>query len=50
MPTPKPVVLCILDGWGLSDVKAGNAPALAKHPKFRRDHARPPRPTVDPRQ
>ena len=34
MPTPKPVVLCILDGWGLSDVKAGNAPALANTPNL----------------
>ena len=34
MPTPKPVVLCILDGWGLSDVKAGNAPVLASTPNF----------------
>lgn len=32
MNTPKPVVLCILDGWGLSDVKDGNAPFLAKTP------------------
>ncbi|AWB47275.1 2,3-bisphosphoglycerate-independent phosphoglycerate mutase [Gemmobacter aquarius] len=32
----KPVVLCILDGWGLSDVTAGNAPALADVPNFRR--------------
>jgi 2,3-bisphosphoglycerate-independent phosphoglycerate mutase len=32
MRTPKPVVLCILDGWGLSDVKDGNAPFLAKTP------------------
>ncbi|MFT4742751.1 MAG: 2,3-bisphosphoglycerate-independent phosphoglycerate mutase [Yoonia sp.] len=34
MPTPKPVVLCILDGWGLSDATAGNAPALANTPNF----------------
>ncbi|MEL6640265.1 MAG: 2,3-bisphosphoglycerate-independent phosphoglycerate mutase [Pseudomonadota bacterium] len=34
MPTPKPVVLCILDGWGLSDTEAGNAPRLAKTPNF----------------
>lgn len=32
----KPVVLCILDGWGLSDAQAGNAPALADVPNFRR--------------
>jgi len=34
MPTPKPVVLCILDGWGLSDTTEGNAPALADTPCF----------------
>ncbi|MFT5866195.1 MAG: 2,3-bisphosphoglycerate-independent phosphoglycerate mutase, partial [Gammaproteobacteria bacterium] len=34
MPTQKPVVLCILDGWGLSDATAGNAPALANTPNF----------------
>jgi 2,3-bisphosphoglycerate-independent phosphoglycerate mutase len=34
MPTPKPVVLCILDGWGLSDVRDGNAPLLANTPNF----------------
>ena len=28
----KPVVLCILDGWGLSDRGEGNAPLLAKTP------------------
>ena len=33
--TPKrPVVLCILDGWGLSDVTDGNAVALADTPCF----------------
>lgn len=36
MSKPKPVVLCILDGWGLSDVTEGNAPALADTPTF--DH------------
>ncbi|EBA13576.1 2,3-bisphosphoglycerate-independent phosphoglycerate mutase [Roseobacter sp. CCS2] len=34
MPTPKPVVLCILDGWGLRDAVEGNAPAQAKTPNF----------------
>ena len=34
MHIPKPVVLCILDGWGLSDTKAGNAPLLANTPNF----------------
>ena len=28
----KPVVLCILDGWGLSEKREGNAPLLAKTP------------------
>jgi 2,3-bisphosphoglycerate-independent phosphoglycerate mutase len=32
----KPVVLCILDGWGLSETQAGNAPALAHTPNFDR--------------
>ncbi|QOL82455.1 2,3-bisphosphoglycerate-independent phosphoglycerate mutase [Pseudooceanicola spongiae] len=36
MPIPKPVVLCILDGWGLSDTTVANAPALADTPTF--DH------------
>ncbi len=34
MTTPKPVVLCILDGWGLSDSTEANAPALANTPAF----------------
>jgi len=36
MTTPKPVVLCILDGWGLRDDKTANAPALADTPNFDR--------------
>ncbi|SLN20739.1 2,3-bisphosphoglycerate-independent phosphoglycerate mutase [Roseovarius litorisediminis] len=36
MRTPKPVVLCILDGWGLSDRTEANAPVLADTPVF--DH------------
>ncbi len=32
--TSKPVVLCILDGWGVSDVIEANAPHLAKTPTF----------------
>ncbi|WP_138924785.1 2,3-bisphosphoglycerate-independent phosphoglycerate mutase [Sulfitobacter sp. BSw21498] len=36
MNTPKPVVLCILDGWGLCDDPKGNAPLLAKTPHFDR--------------
>ena len=31
---PKPVVLCILDGWGLGPVREWDAPALAKTPSF----------------
>jgi 2,3-bisphosphoglycerate-independent phosphoglycerate mutase len=34
MSTPKPVVLCILDGWGLSETTEANAPALADTPVF----------------
>ncbi|THD76620.1 2,3-bisphosphoglycerate-independent phosphoglycerate mutase [Thalassobius vesicularis] len=34
MTTPKPVVLCILDGWGLSADTKANAPLLAKTPTF----------------
>lgn len=36
MNTPKPVVLCILDGWGLSYTETGNAPLLAHTPNFDR--------------
>src|SRR5690625_4444929 len=32
----KPVILCILDGWGLSTEREGNAPLLAKTPNFDR--------------
>lgn len=34
MPHPKPVVLCILDGWGLRAEKTANAVALAQTPNF----------------
>ncbi|NOD64522.1 2,3-bisphosphoglycerate-independent phosphoglycerate mutase [Ruegeria sp. HKCCD6109] len=34
MAAPKPVVLCILDGWGLSDDTKANAPYLANTPTF----------------
>lgn len=34
MSAPKPVVLCILDGWGLSDDMTANAPAQAQTPTF----------------
>jgi 2,3-bisphosphoglycerate-independent phosphoglycerate mutase len=36
MSTPKPVVLCILDGWGLREDTIANAPALANTPTFDR--------------
>ncbi|WP_370399975.1 2,3-bisphosphoglycerate-independent phosphoglycerate mutase [Sulfitobacter sp. JB4-11] len=36
MSPPKPVVLCILDGWGLSSDRQGNAPVLADTPTFDR--------------
>jgi len=32
----KPVVLCILDGWGLSEATEANAPHLARTPNFDR--------------
>ncbi|MDX2483234.1 MAG: 2,3-bisphosphoglycerate-independent phosphoglycerate mutase [Pseudodonghicola sp.] len=34
MTPPKPVILCILDGWGLSDKTEANAPYLAQTPNF----------------
>jgi 2,3-bisphosphoglycerate-independent phosphoglycerate mutase len=36
MTAPKPVVLCILDGWGLSPRTEDNAPVLADTPNFDR--------------
>ncbi|WP_299651373.1 2,3-bisphosphoglycerate-independent phosphoglycerate mutase [uncultured Tateyamaria sp.] len=36
MAPPKPVVLCILDGWGLREDETGNAPKLARTPTFDR--------------
>ncbi len=36
MTAPKPVVLCILDGWGLSDREEGNAPLQASTPTMDR--------------
>lgn len=36
MPAPKPVILCILDGWGLRGDTDANAPALAETPNFDR--------------
>ncbi|MFN3722009.1 MAG: 2,3-bisphosphoglycerate-independent phosphoglycerate mutase [Paracoccaceae bacterium] len=34
MTIPKPVVLCILDGWGIGPAREWDAPALAKTPNF----------------
>ena len=34
MTTPKPVVLCILDGWGSAEPGEANAPHLAQTPTF----------------
>ena len=36
MTAPKPVVLCILDGWGIGTNPAVSAPALAAVPHFNR--------------
>ncbi|MFV2034415.1 MAG: 2,3-bisphosphoglycerate-independent phosphoglycerate mutase, partial [Halocynthiibacter sp.] len=36
MTTPKPVVLCILDGWGWRTDTDANAPALSETPTFDR--------------
>lgn len=36
MTRPRPVILCILDGWGNRADPAANAPALADVPTFRR--------------
>lgn len=36
MTVPKPVILCILDGWGLNPDASANAPVLANTPNFDR--------------
>ena len=41
MTIPKPVVLCILDGWGKRAETEGNAPALANTPNYDRIMAGP---------
>ena len=46
MTIPKPVVLCILDGWGERAETEGNAPALAATPTFDRIMATCPRATL----
>jgi 2,3-bisphosphoglycerate-independent phosphoglycerate mutase len=34
MPSPKPVVLCILDGWGIGPDSTSSAPAMGQVPTF----------------
>ncbi|MEP5760892.1 MAG: 2,3-bisphosphoglycerate-independent phosphoglycerate mutase [Litoreibacter sp.] len=46
MSSKKPVILCILDGWGLSDETKGNAPHLAQTPHFDRLMAEYPNATL----
>jgi len=46
MSTPKPVVLCILDGWGLREQAEANAPLLANTPTFDRIMATCPNATL----
>jgi len=46
MNIPKPVVLCILDGWGLSQTRDGNAPLLARTPNMDRIMATCPNATL----
>lgn len=46
MTVGKPVVLCILDGWGLRDVREGNAVALADTPVYDRIMATAPHATL----
>ncbi|GFE49250.1 2,3-bisphosphoglycerate-independent phosphoglycerate mutase [Roseobacter cerasinus] len=46
MSAPKPVVLCILDGWGISDRREGNAPLLAQTPTMDRIMATCPNATL----
>ena len=46
MTRPKPVVLCILDGWGINPDTSANAPALAETPNFDRIWAACPHATL----
>ncbi|MFT6450693.1 MAG: 2,3-bisphosphoglycerate-independent phosphoglycerate mutase [Halocynthiibacter sp.] len=46
MTVPKPVVLCILDGWGARADRTANAPALANTPTFDRIMATCPNATL----
>ncbi|MCB6179809.1 2,3-bisphosphoglycerate-independent phosphoglycerate mutase [Rhodobacter sp. Har01] len=46
MPAPKPVVLCILDGWGIGQIPEFSAPAQANVPTFNRLMAECPNATL----
>jgi len=46
MSSPKPVVLCILDGWGIGAGPEGNAPHLAQTPNMDRLMAHGPSATL----
>ena len=46
MGVPRPVVLCILDGWGLRDDPRANAPVMARTPVMDRLMARCPHDTL----
>ena len=46
MPPPKPVVLCILDGWGIGPDPMVSAPAQANVPNFNRLWATSPHATL----
>lgn len=46
MQTPRPVVLTILDGWGLSEDTSSNAPVLANTPTMDRLFATCPNATL----
>lgn len=46
MSSPKPVVLCILDGWGIGASPEGNAPLLAHTPNMDRLMAHGPAATL----
>ncbi len=46
MRTPKPVILCILDGWGIGPVPEHSAPAMAQTPTYDRIMATCPHATL----
>lgn len=46
MTAPKPVILCILDGWGIGDTETGNAPLQARTPNMDRLMAQCPNATL----